>query len=385
MKHIAILGSTGSIGRAALDVVSHLGEEFKVNALAAWSNGDLLAMQVEQYRPELVGFGSHEDARVAAACRRVGARLVLGREGLEEVAACQGVDTVLNAVVGAAGLLPTLVALRSGKTVALANKESLVIGGELVIRETGADLERLIPVDSEHASLHIGLRGKKSRDIRSLWLTASGGALRDYQGPLADVTPAQALAHPTWNMGRKITIDSATMMNKGLEIVEAHYLFNMPLDKIHCVMHEQSIVHCLVELNDGSVLAHMAWPDMRGPIQYALTYPDLVPSPLPPLLPKGLSRLDFKPVDHFRFPCLRLVRDAAEAGGIALAAMNAANEVAVASFLAKEISFVDIPKVIESVLDRRETICSPKLEDIMNADRAARENAREVINHLRCR
>jgi 1-deoxy-D-xylulose-5-phosphate reductoisomerase len=309
-RRLALLGSTGSIGRAALDVVEHLGTRYQIEALAAKTNGVLLAEQVRRFRPRVVVFGSRVHDQLRRVCSRVGARLLLGDEGL--IAAASGdADVVLNALVGATGLLPTLEALWAGKTVALANKESLVIGGNLVTAAAGEDMHRLIPVDSEHASLHMSLRGRDRNDIHAIWLTASGGALRDYEGDLASVTPEQALAHPTWAMGPKITIDSATMMNKGLEVIEAHFLFNLPVGDIRVAIHHQSIVHCLVEMCDGSVIAHMACPDMRGPIQYALTYPDLRPSQVDTLLPDRLTRLDFSVPSPERYPCLSLSRRAA--------------------------------------------------------------------------
>ncbi|MCU0612248.1 MAG: 1-deoxy-D-xylulose-5-phosphate reductoisomerase [Candidatus Eisenbacteria bacterium] len=372
-RSLAILGSTGSIGRSALDVVAHLAPRFRVTALAARTSGSVLAEQVRRFRPQIVAFGS-EDPTVAQACAEVGAALIAGEEGIGAVAVHPDTDLMLNGLVGAVGLAPTLAALEAGKTVALANKESLVIGGHLVMAAAGGP-DRLIPVDSEHASLHCVLRQREKRDIRGLWLTASGGALRDYRGDLARVTPEQALAHPTWAMGRKITVDSATMMNKGLEIIEAHFLFGLPIESIDVILHAQSMVHCLVELGDGSVVAHLAWPDMRGPIQYALTYPELCPTALPRLLPGGLDTLTFKPVSVERYPCLALARRAAATGGTALAVMNAANEIAVESFLAGALAFTGIPRVIDRVLTAHTAMPAPTLEAIVAADRWARREA----------
>lgn len=373
-RRLAILGSTGSIGRAALDVVEHLGSRYQIEALAAKTNGILLAEQVRQFKPRVVVFGSRDHEPLGRVCSHVGAELLIGDDGLVAVASGDA-DTILNALVGAAGLVPTLEALWAGKTVALANKESLVIGGNLVTKAAGKDLRRLIPVDSEHASLHMSLRGRARDDIQAIWLTASGGALRDFEGDLASVTPRQALAHPTWDMGPKITIDSATMMNKGLEVIEAHFLFNLPVRDIRVAIHQQSIVHCLVEMCDGSVIAHMACPDMRGPIQYALTYPDLRPSQVEPLLPDRLTRLDFSVPSPDRYPCLALSRRAAETGGTALAALNAANEIAVDLFLEERLKFVDIARVIETVLERHSVNPEPNLTDILETDAWAREIA----------
>ncbi len=381
-KHLAILGSTGSIGRAALDVVEHLGQSFEIVALTARTNSSVLAEQIRRFRPRLVAFGSTDEEIVVGACREVGATLIGGREGIVAAAIYSDADIILNSLVGAAGLVPTIRALEAGKRVALANKESLVIGGELVIGVAGNEMERLIPVDSEHASLHVSLKGRNQNEVRALWLTASGGALRDYEGEMSEVTPRQALAHPTWSMGAKITIDSATMMNKGLEIIEAHYLFGLPVSRINVLMHKQSIVHCLVELTDGSVLAHLARPDMRGPIQYALTYPDLCPTPQSPLLSGGLGTLSFSPVDEERHPCLSIARQAAEVGGTILAAMNAANEIAVESFLEERLRFIDIARVIENVLETHETVYHPSLEDILETDEMARKAANKVVAEL---
>ncbi len=378
-RGIALLGSTGSIGRSALDVVTHLTPRLRVVALAARTNAGLLAQQVRQFRPLLVAFGT-QDPLVGEACREVGATLLVGEEGILAASIHPEAECVLNGLVGAAGLVPTLAALEAGKTVALANKESMVIGGHLVMAAAGGD--RLIPVDSEHASLHVVLRGRSPADIRALWLTASGGALRDYGGDLRKVTPSQALAHPTWSMGRKITVDSATMMNKGLEVIEAHFLFGLRLDAIDVILHRQSLVHCLVELWDGSVIAHLAWPDMRGPIQYALTYPELCPTGLPRLVPSGLEALSFRPLDPGRYPCLLLARRAASAGGTALAALSAANEVAVEAFLEGRISLTAIPVVIEEVLESHTAVPNPDLATILTADQQSRELAKAVVEEI---
>ncbi|MBN1424237.1 1-deoxy-D-xylulose-5-phosphate reductoisomerase [Candidatus Fermentibacteria bacterium] len=379
-RTLSILGSTGSIGRATLDVVAHLTPRFCVTALAARSNAVVLADQVRRFRPNLVAFGRADEA-VAKACRDVGAELLLGDDGVKAAASHPDADVVVNGLVGAAGLVPTLDALNAGKTVALANKESLVIGGHLVMAASGG-LARVIPIDSEHASLHVALRGRPCQDIRALWLTASGGALRDYRGDLARVTPKQALAHPTWAMGKKITVDSATMMNKGLEVIEAHYLFGIGIEGISVILHPQSMVHCMVELWDGSVIAHLAWPDMRGPIQYALTYPELCPTSLPRLLPGGLESLTFKPLDIERYPCVGLARRAAGVGGTALAVMNAANEVAVGAFLEGKLPFTGIPAVIDHVLSAHTATPEPALEVILAADLCARDQALAAVERV---
>ena len=381
MKRLVILGSTGSIGTGTLQVVEHLHGQFEVEALTACRNMRIFAQQIERFKPRAVVFCEPIPRELRALCKQYNTELYTGIDGLNAVSTRDGVDIILNALVGSIGLVPTIHALRSGKTVALANKESMVIGGGLVLREAGNDGSRIRPVDSEHAALHQTLDGRSVEEVKRLWLTASGGALRDYRGPLEDVTPSMALKHPTWNMGRKVTIDSATMMNKGLEIIEAHHLFQVPYDIIQCLIHKQSTVHSLVELKDGSVLAHMAPPDMRGPIQYALTYPDMVPNMLPPLLPDGIAQLDFKRVDLSRYPCLSIAVEAGRIGGSTVAVMNAANEVAVSLFLEEKIGFTGIPALIESILEKHDNRENTSLDEILSADVWARDEARRLNHH----
>lgn len=378
MKRLVILGSTGSIGTSTLDVVDHLTERFEIEALTACQNTRLFADQIRRYKPRAVVVCGPVPRDIEDICNENKTELLTGIEGLIDVSTRKEADIVLNALVGSVGLRPTIHALREGKILALANKESLVIGGELVTREAGGKMERILPVDSEHAALHQTLNGRPRTEVYGLWLTASGGALRNYKGALTDVTPAMALRHPTWNMGRKVTVDSATMMNKGLEVIEAHHLFRIPYDNIHCIIHTQSIIHSLVELTDGAVLAHMANPDMRGPIQYALTYPDLVPNMLPPLLPDGITALEFKRVEMNRYPCLALAIQAGRAGGSTVAVMNAVNEVAVSLFLDGKIGFTGIPAMIEAVLEKHDNRIDPTLDDVLAADAWARQEAHRI-------
>jgi len=380
-RRVAILGSTGSIGVQALDLIARFPERFEVVALAAGRNTELLARQVMEHRPRLVAIGDPErrDALLDAA-RRAGSSLEAGPQGVLAVACHPDAQVVLAAVVGAAGLQPTYEALRAGKTVALANKESLVMAGPLMCQAAGAAGGSLIPVDSEHSALHQCLRGERLTEVKRLILTASGGPFRTT--PLADlagVSPEQALRHPVWEMGRKISIDSATLMNKGLEVIEAHWLFGMPGRQIEVVLHPQSSVHSMVEMVDGSVICQMGLPDMRGPIQYALAYPERFAGPVagPDL---GESRtLEFYPVDRERFPCLGLAYGALEAGGDTPAVLNAANEVAVDAFLEKRLGFMDIPRLVERVVERHRPRPIASIGDVVQADAAGRRAMREMM------
>ncbi|MFQ5877780.1 MAG: 1-deoxy-D-xylulose-5-phosphate reductoisomerase [Acidobacteriota bacterium] len=379
-RGVAILGSTGSIGVQALDLIDRFPDRFEVVALSAGRNADQLARQVRRYRPRVVAIGDERRrADMRSAVREAGSRLAAGPEGLIEVACHPAADVVLAAVVGAAGLRPTYEALRSGKVVALANKESLVMAGPLMrdaARESGG---ALIPVDSEHSALHQCLRGEAIQEVRRLILTASGGPFRTT--PIEDllrVTPEQALQHPVWEMGRKISIDSATLMNKGLEVIEAHWLFGLPGERIDVVLHPQSTVHSMVEMVDGSVICQMGVPDMRGPIQYALGYPERFAGPVkaPDLLKAG--RLEFYPVDRKRFPSLGLAYGALRAGGTAPAVLNAANEVAVQMFLDGRVRFPGIAGIVGAVLERHRPAPVASIEDVVEADRDARRAAERI-------
>lgn len=372
---ISILGSTGSIGRQSLEVIAALG--FSVGALTAHKSVDLLEQQARQFKPKLaVLIDPDAAAELKVRLADTDVRVLSGQEGVVEAATLPEADTVITAVVGVAGLVPTLAAIDAGKRIALANKETLVCAGELVMqraRETGAEI---IPVDSEHSALFQSLEGNSRGEVKRLILTASGGPFfGKKKEELVGVTHAQALKHPNWSMGAKITIDSATMMNKGLEFIEAMRLYDMPPEKISVVIHRESIIHSLVEYCDGAVLAQLGAPDMRLPIQYALTWPERLPGPAETLDLLTCGALHFAPPDLEAFPCLALAIQAAKTGGTAPAAMNGANEVAVARFLADEIGFYDIPRLVGETLAQVPVVSNPRLEDILAADAAGREIA----------
>jgi 1-deoxy-D-xylulose-5-phosphate reductoisomerase len=381
MKKIVILGSTGSIGTQALDVVRSNPREFSVVGLAGRSNLALLKRQITEFKPRIAAVWSDEDAaELARWCRRHrrGARIVSGLPGLREVARTASAELVLSAVVGSIGLEPLLAAIAAGKTIALANKEALVIAGELIMSEARAHGVTILPVDSEHSAIFQCLKNEKISAARRILLTASGGPFyRSVKEP-ADITVADALAHPTWKMGKKITIDSATLMNKGLEAIEASHLFGVGLDRIEIVIHPQSIVHSLVEFVDRSVIAQMSMPDMRLPIQYALTYPARIPSRVPPLDLPLVRTLSFDVPDFRRFPCLELALSAGRRGGTMPAVMNAANEVAVGRFLSGDILFTDIAGIISAVMKKHRTVRRPTLDTIIAADAAARVHAQKA-------
>jgi 1-deoxy-D-xylulose-5-phosphate reductoisomerase len=386
---IAILGSTGSIGCNTMSVVESFGEgRFRVVALAAGRNVERLAAQVERHGPELVAVENEECAerlREALGGRGVRVpRLSVGEAGLVEVATHGAARTVVSATVGAVGFVPTLRALEAGKRVALANKETLVIAGELMTRAAEASGAELLPVDSEHNALHQCLRGERREEVRRLILTASGGPFRDKSlGAMRGATVEEAMRHPTWSMGAKITIDCATLMNKGLEVIEARWLFGFGADAIDVVVHPESVVHSMIELVDGSVIAQLGVTDMRHAIQYALTYPERHPSAaLPPLDLTRLGALRFESPDVERFPCLGLAYRALRAGGTLPAAMNAANEEAVKAFLEGRLRLTDIALVIERVMDAHETRPASSLDVVLEVDRQARAAAAAEIKRL---
>jgi len=373
MQHVAILGSTGSIGNNALDVLGRMKDRFSVCALTAGRNVDLLQRQAEEFEPGTVVIG---DPALSSKLGSLKAEILTGPEGLETVAAMERADIVLNALVGAAGLVPTLKALEAGKRVALANKESLVLGGELVMDRAREGRGSLIPVDSEHSAIFQCLQGHRTESVKRIILTASGGPFYAFSAEeLRSVSPQQALSHPTWNMGNKVTIDSATLMNKGLEIIEAHWLFGVPLSRIDVLIHQQSIVHSLVEFTDHTMLAQLSVPDMRLPIQYALTYPQRAPSTQASLDLASVGALTFQQPDPVKFPCLQLARQAAELSGTMPAVLNAANEVAVPAFLQGQIRFTDIPEVIRETMAQHRLVPHPRLEQLQEADRWARQTA----------
>ncbi len=373
MTRLALLGSTGSIGTQTIDVVESLGPDFEIVALGAGRNVDRLAEQVQRLRPQLVAVA--DEAARRGLRERIGDRVPIevGEAGLTAVATVADADLVVAAVTGALGLRPILAALAAGKRVAPANKEPLVIAGALIMALAKAHGQPLVPIDSEHSAIYQCLRGEAPESVQRLVLTASGGPFRGRSlDELRAVTVDQALRHPTWSMGRKITIDSATMMNKGLEVIEARWLFDLPPERIDVLLHPQSIIHSMVEFVDGSVLAQMDYPDMRTPIQFALTYPARVTSPRRRLNLSEVGQLTFEAPDLAAFRCLRLAYQAAEAGGTLPCVMNAANEVAVERFLQRELSFVGIAELVERVMDRHRLVAEPDLEALLAADAWAR-------------
>jgi 1-deoxy-D-xylulose-5-phosphate reductoisomerase len=382
-KRIVILGSTGSIGVQALDVVSRAGEELQIVGLSAGTDHETLIAQAREFGVSRIALAD-TDAAARAGEQWTDGELLAGSEGLVSLVTEAGCDLVLNAIVGSAGLVPTVATLGEGIDLALANKESLVVGGELVTELAQATGASIIPVDSEHAAIHQLLAGERPGTVERLIVTASGGPFRGRRlEQLRDVTVEQALAHPTWAMGGKITIDSATLMNKGLEVIEAHHLFGMAYAQIDVVVHPQSIVHSLIQLCDGATLAHLGYPDMRVPISYALHYPERVDVPVRPLDLVQLGSLTFEPVDDETFSCLRLAREAGIAGGTAPCILNAANEVAVHAFMAGRLGFTGIAEVIERTLEAVPGGQVHSFDSLAAADGEARAVAAEAVGALR--
>ncbi len=379
-RDLVVLGSTGSIGTQTLEVVRLFADRFRVRALTAGSNAELLARQARAFRPDCVVIGEEaRRAEVQAALGGTGTRVLTGEEGLCEAASLDAVDPVVAAVVGFAGLPPVVEALRAGTRVALPNKETLVAGGALTRKLLDAGGGALLPVDSEHSAIFQCLVGEDERAVEELILTASGGPFRTRPADTFDrITPAEALDHPNWSMGAKITIDSATMMNKGLEVIEARWLFDLPPEKIRVLVHPQSIIHSMVTFADGATKAQLGMPDMKVPIQYALSYPERWPAPHERIDWAALRQLDFEPPDLGKFPCLRLAYEALEAGGTAPAVLNAANEQAVALFLGGNIRFTDIPRCIETALERLASGAQPTLEMLGAVDARARRLVKEL-------
>lgn len=391
MKRIVVLGATGSIGRNTADVISRNPDDYELLGIAANRNWQELLNQIERYRPRyaaLADAGSALQLEKAIASAGLTTKVLAGRQGLETVAALPEADAVMAAIVGAAGLAPTLAAARAGKRVLLANKESLVMTGPLFLRELKAADAELVPIDSEHNALFqampAGYRaGSRPEGVSRLWLTASGGPFRGRgRDQLRDVTPDQACAHPNWVMGRKISVDSATLMNKGLEVIEASYLFGMALEHIEVVVHPQSIIHSMVEYRDGSVLAQLGQPDMRTPIACGLAWPKRCQSGVTPLDIVSLGRLDFEAPDMEAFPCLRLAREALSAGETSPAALNAANEVAVAAFLDQRLSFTAIADVVARTVEATSAVPARDLDTVLAVDQEARRRAGEMIDRL---
>jgi 1-deoxy-D-xylulose-5-phosphate reductoisomerase len=383
MKRISILGSTGSIGRSTLDVVEKNPQRFQLVTMAAGSNVELALDQARRWRPKVLSLASEQDAeKVSKQLKAEGLseiEIAFGQAGTVRVATHAEVDFVVSAIVGVAGLKATYEAVRVGKAIGLANKECMVAAGELITREARKQGKPLLPIDSEHNAVHQCMRGGRMHEVERVWLTASVGPfLNTQKSEFERITVEQALNHPTWKMGKRITIDSATLMNKGFEVIEACRLFDMPPEKVSVIVHPQSTIHSMVEFNDGSILAQLSVTDMRLPILYALTYPERVPSDLR-FNVLDLKRLDFAPPDPLKFPCLRLAYEAAEAGGAKTIALNAADEVAVAAFLNHEIGFADIPKVIEHTILETSARHPESIEEVLAIDVQAREAARRRL------
>lgn len=383
MKAITLLGSTGSIGTQTLDIVAHHPDKFRIVGLAAGRNLELFIPQVRQFRPEIIGIAD-PNQKQALLDGLIGLdplpKIVLGAEGIAEVAAYGDAQAVVTGIVGCAGLLPTIAAIKAGKDIALANKETLIAGGPVVLPLVAEYGVKLLPADSEHSAIFQCLQGVPPDGLRRIILTASGGAFRDWPvEKLKQVTVADALKHPNWSMGPKITVDSATLMNKGLEVIEAHYLFGVDYDQIDIVIHPQSIIHSLIELQDTSVLAQLGWPDMRLPLLYALSWPERIATDWSPLDLVKAGDLTFRTPDHQKYPCMNLAYSAGRAGGAMPAVLNAANEQAVALFLDGQIDFLAIPRLIELTCSQFESqnIQTPGLEDILNADQWARATVRD--------
>jgi 1-deoxy-D-xylulose-5-phosphate reductoisomerase len=378
MKNLAILGSTGSIGCNTLEVVEKFPERFCVKTIAAKQNIETMAEQIRRFSPEMAVVYDETLARSLRDLLPGGCDVDIrfGAEGYQAAASYDSVDMVVSAMVGAAGLLPTLAGIDAGKDIALANKETLVMAGEIVMTRAAQKGIRILPVDSEHSAIFQSFSGQRREDFHQIHLTASGGPFRNRPGAdFADIRLEDALNHPTWQMGKKITIDSATLMNKGLEVIEAKFLFDVPQDCISVVIHPQSIVHSMVSYRDGSIIAQLGVPDMKGAIAYAISYPERLPleQPLPDF--SSIGALTFEAPDFKRFPCLKLAYQACEAGGTMPAVLNAANEIAVGAFLERCISFVQIPEMIQETMSGHEVVGQPELSDILAADKWARETA----------
>ncbi|SDM98851.1 1-deoxy-D-xylulose 5-phosphate reductoisomerase [Paenibacillus sp. yr247] len=379
MKRIAILGSTGSIGTQTLDIVAHAPEKFQVEALSGGYNSQLMIEQVKMFSPKIVSVATKELAEEVSKNISSDTKVLYGEEGLMEVAASTDADLVVTALVGSQGLKPTMAAIEAGKHIGLANKETLVSAGHIVTDAVRRKGVALLPIDSEHSAIFQCLNGENRSQIAKITLTASGGSFRDKsRAELEGVTVEQALKHPNWSMGAKITIDSATMVNKGLEVMEAHWLFNLSYDQIDVLLHPESVIHSYVEFVDNSIIAQLGNPDMRVPIQYALTYPDRYPTPTKRLDLASIGKLHFREMDYKRYPCLRMAFESGEQGGTSPTVYNAANEIAVARFLKGEITFLQIEQVIEAVLQKHESLANPNIDVIHDQDIWARAFAASI-------
>lgn len=380
MKRISLLGATGSIGTQTLDVIRKHPEEFRLAAMSAGRNIPLTRKMILEFEPELVSVQTKEDCdKLKAEFPQI--KMMFGDEGLIQVAVYEKSDILVNAVLGSVGLHPTLQAIESGKTIAIANKETLVTAGHLVMEAARKYQVPLLPVDSEHSAIFQALQGEQEKNIERLIITASGGSFRDRtREQLKDVTVKEALNHPNWSMGAKITIDSATMMNKGLEVIEAHWLFDMPYEKIDVLLHKESIIHSMVEFHDGSIIAQLGSPDMRVPIQFALSYPDRLPLPSTKRLNLAeIGELHFQNMDLDRFRCLRFAFEAGKTGGTMPTVLNAANEVAVSAFLNGQLKFLQIEDLIEKALSVHQTIENPSLAVIQEVDKETRQYVRSLL------
>jgi 1-deoxy-D-xylulose-5-phosphate reductoisomerase len=383
LRGVSIIGATGSIGRQTLEIIAHHPDKLRVVALAAGRDVDALSELAARWQPRLVALADQDAAKASSG--KFNCPVLTGIEGFTEIATHPEADIVVIAVPTAKALLPTLSALKAGKRVALATKEVLVSGGHLVTQQLRQSGE-LLPIDSEHSALFQCLQGEDVSKVDKLLLTASGGPFRTKpMDELKRVTVEEALAHPTWRMGAKVTVDSATLMNKGLEIIEARWLFGVPAERIEVVIHPQSIIHSLVEFVDGSVKAQLSLPDMRLPIQYALLYPERHPCPIQRLDLTKIGALTFEPPDEVRFPCLRLAKLAVQVGGTMPAVLNAADEIAVNAFLQRKIGFMDIPAIIEAVMERHRPIAEPDLNTVWEVDEWARAMAQELVQKLACK
>ncbi|HIK07786.1 MAG TPA: 1-deoxy-D-xylulose-5-phosphate reductoisomerase [Trichormus sp. M33_DOE_039] len=388
MKAITLVGSTGSIGTQTLDIVTQYPDQFRIVGLAAGSNVEMLAAQIRQFRPQIAAISAAEKLpALQAALQDLDPQPILlgGEAGVIEVARYGDAETVVTGIVGCAGLLPTIAAIEAGKDIALANKETLIAGGPVVLPLVEKHGVKLLPADSEHSAIFQCLQGVPKGGLRRILLTASGGAFRDWDVErLAEVKVADALKHPNWSMGRKITVDSATLMNKGLEVIEAHFLFGLDYEDIEIVIHPQSIIHSLIELQDTSVIAQLGWPDMRLPLLYAMSWPERIYTDWERLDLVKAGNLTFREPDHQKYPCMQLAYAAGKAGGSMPAVLNAANEQAVALFLDEKIKFLDIPRSIEWVCDRHQhdNCANPSLDDILAADQWARQEVLTAIQNL---
>lgn len=379
MKKVVILGSTGSIGRSALEVIKIFPDKFKVLGLSAKSSIHILEEQIKKFNPKYVAiFEKKAYKELRKKVKNI--ELLHGNEGICELARLQEADIIISAIIGAAGLIPTYEAVKAGKTIGLANKESLVLAGELIKKEVKKSNAKIIPIDSEHSAVFQCINGCNNSFIRKIWLTASGGPFRGMKKhEIENVTPDEALNHPRWKMGKRITIDSATLMNKGFEVIEAHHLFNIDVENIGVLIHPQSIVHCLVEFIDGTYLAQMSSPDMKAPIALALSLPEKLPSIIKPIEWSVVSQLQFEIPDTEVFPCLNLAYEAAKTGGTMPTVLNAADEIAVEAFLLRRLKFNNIYKIIKKVMDAHLVSSASSIEEILEADSWARKMAKKEI------